>query len=644
MVSNELAVSCFEKTGALKCFSYEKHRTARGSPPAPRKPDGEPFMATYHLHISSGTKSTDSKGAGVKVRYLLRDGPYAVGYEQVVEGANVRVVKTDRAAEMVYAESGNMPGWAAADPVRFWDASDEHERANGCVYREVEVGLPEELSLNDQIALAQAFAQEVARVTGGVTPYTLAIHQQDPEHPDHRHAHILLSDRIVDGNDRTPETFFKRYNAKSLEKGGAKKSDERQAAKTSLKKNWSGRLRPLWEQMANDALDVAGVDASIDHRTLDAQRMELEALARQETDQKKRWALEDKADALDRPAQPKKGRVLTHVGADKAPDRAAMVIEYEKAKAERLELARSARIASRAIERLEFELARAKAIQEAQHVRHDRRDVGMSRAKWQDRQTARDTSPGIRHPEPPKWQQYREQVLADAYNRDVAEALGRWVRIDRVPDGLRIHNQHMDITDHGDRITAGMGGQEKEIEAILKLARAKGWKQLDITGSPEFRQKLGRAALDAGFSLSDTDLQERIMEQRRQDEEARETADLSRVQRLERAFHWGQLDHLDDPHNRCQEAEDARNGGRAFIVLAMVKDANANAFAIVEPDPQNGSKPLCFRCCQDLHVGQHVRLFVGRDGGVEVVADISPVDRPTTLVAPSAKRDDAAPG
>ncbi|MBN6743288.1 relaxase, partial [Acidithiobacillus sp. MC6.1] len=110
--------------------------------------------------------------------------------------------------------------------------------------------------------------------------------------------------------------------------------------------------------------------------------------------------------------------------------------------------------------------------------------------QW-DVETAAEQRPGIRHPEPPQWQVYRERILTEAYNRDVAQALGKWVKIERVPEGLRLHNRHMDLTDHGDRITAGMGGQEREIEAMLTLARAKGWERLDLTGSADFRQRVG---------------------------------------------------------------------------------------------------------------------------------------------------------
>ncbi|WP_312283595.1 LPD7 domain-containing protein [Candidatus Igneacidithiobacillus taiwanensis] len=136
--------------------------------------------------------------------------------------------------------------------------------------------------------------------------------------------------------------------------------------------------------------------------------------------------------------------------------------------------------------------------------------------------TAAEQRPGIRHPQREHWQEYRVRILTEAYNRDLAKALGRWVKVERKPEGLRIHNRQMDLTDYGDRIVAGMGGTEREIAALLDIAKAKGWQRLDITGSPDFREKLGRAALDAGFTLADGDLQARIQERQRQEAARRE--------------------------------------------------------------------------------------------------------------------------
>ena len=50
-------------------------------------------------------------------------------------------------------------------------------------------------------------------------PYTLAIHRggADGENP---HAHLIFSERVHDGIERSGEQWFKRYNAKAPEKGG----------------------------------------------------------------------------------------------------------------------------------------------------------------------------------------------------------------------------------------------------------------------------------------------------------------------------------------------------------------------------------------------------------------------------------------
>jgi hypothetical protein len=115
-------------------------------------------------------------------------------------------------------------------------------------------------------------------------------------------------------------------------------------------------------------------------------------------------------------------------------------------------------------------------------------------------------------------------MLTEAYNQDVAQTLGRWVRVERVEHGIHLHNREMDLTDYGDRIVAGLGGKEREIEAMLQLARAKGWQRLELTGSTLFQERAGAAALAAGFDLADAALKERILEGQRQEAEAREAA------------------------------------------------------------------------------------------------------------------------
>ncbi|MBU2721191.1 hypothetical protein HF563_17895, partial [Acidithiobacillus ferridurans] len=74
---------------------------------------------------------------------------------------------------------------------------------------------------------------------------------------------------------------------------------------------WLGDVvRPLWERLANGALAHAGVAARIDHRTLEARRIEQEQLAAQtkgEHHERAAWQHTRSAEALDRPPEPKKG-------------------------------------------------------------------------------------------------------------------------------------------------------------------------------------------------------------------------------------------------------------------------------------------------------------------------------------------------
>ena len=58
-------------------------------------------------------------------------------------------------------------------------------------------------------------------------PYTLAIHEgrsNEPGKPPNPHAHLIWSDRGHDGIERSASTWFKRYNGKAPERGGARKS------------------------------------------------------------------------------------------------------------------------------------------------------------------------------------------------------------------------------------------------------------------------------------------------------------------------------------------------------------------------------------------------------------------------------------
>ena len=86
--------------------------------------------------------------------------------------------------ECEHVEHGNMPAWAKDDPRTYWAASDDHERSNGRLYREVQFALPNELSPEARRDLARSFAEQLTDVKEGKLPYTLAFHKGESAKPD----------------------------------------------------------------------------------------------------------------------------------------------------------------------------------------------------------------------------------------------------------------------------------------------------------------------------------------------------------------------------------------------------------------------------------------------------------------------------
>jgi len=207
-------------------------------------------MAIYHL-----TTRTGKAHQGRAVRhgeYIRRVGLYA-----------------DR-KDLAFREDGNLPFWAADDPADFWRACDDLERANGRAYREIEVAIPCEFSRRQQIELVRQYCREQF---GNRHAYEVAIHDKGDGNP---HAHIMFSERQLDGIERDRAQFFTRANKKNPERGGCVKDD----AWRGTKRQKPPRLleaRARWADLQNIHLERAGEVARVDHRTLKAQGIEREA-------------------------------------------------------------------------------------------------------------------------------------------------------------------------------------------------------------------------------------------------------------------------------------------------------------------------------------------------------------------------------
>ena len=212
-------------------------------------------MASYHLTVKAGARGK----AAAHAAYIVREGKYS---------------GRDRYEDLEATASGNMPEWAAHNAAYFWQAADEHERANGTAYREIEVALPRELTTAERLELVQEF---IGQELGEKHAYQFAIHTPKAalEKDDQPHAHIMYSERIRDGIARDPDQYFKRYNANNPEKGGAKKASGGKL-ESERKEDLLG-LRERWAAMQNKYLEKYGHNDRVDHRSLKAQGIDRES-------------------------------------------------------------------------------------------------------------------------------------------------------------------------------------------------------------------------------------------------------------------------------------------------------------------------------------------------------------------------------
>ena len=204
-------------------------------------------MATYHCSVKVGGKGKASGHAA----YIAREGRHAerAGYEDLEATGH-----------------GNMPSWAEGEPASFWTAADRHERANGATYREIEIALPRELNPAQRQALVLDFIQQEI---GERHAHQWAIHNPGAalaggEQP---HAHLMYSERTIDGIERDPAQYFKRYNAKHPELGGCRK-DSAGTEERLLE------TRQRWAEVQNAHLQQHGHAARVDHRSLADQGIE----------------------------------------------------------------------------------------------------------------------------------------------------------------------------------------------------------------------------------------------------------------------------------------------------------------------------------------------------------------------------------
>lgn len=201
-------------------------------------------MATFHFSIKSG-----KKGAAVEhSRYITREGKHSKGDEQ---------------NDLVVAKHGNMPDWTNGNPLALWGAADKYERANGSAYREFEIALPNELTTEQHLEIVETLIKDHV----GAKPYQYALHSPTAsiEGVAQPHLHFMMSDRLDDGVERSPEQYFKRHNKAHPARGGCKKDSG--GKEPCVLKEQVITLRKNVASIINSNLEKHGHSARVDHRS-----------------------------------------------------------------------------------------------------------------------------------------------------------------------------------------------------------------------------------------------------------------------------------------------------------------------------------------------------------------------------------------
>ena len=239
-------------------------------------------MAIYHLRatmISRSQGRSATAAAAYRVAERIEDRRTGLTFDYAARGGvdHTEILAPDHA-----------PDWVR-DRSELWNRVEESEtRKNSQVAREVRVALPDELTHAQRVALVREYAQAQFVDRGMVADIALHAPGRTGDERNH-HAHILLTTREIDAEGSVP--------------GGGFTTKNRDWNKVEVLEGW----REAWARDSNAALERAGIEDRVDHRTLVAQRdeaLELASVGRERGDEGAELHETVRAMSLDRPPLP----------------------------------------------------------------------------------------------------------------------------------------------------------------------------------------------------------------------------------------------------------------------------------------------------------------------------------------------------
>ena len=233
-------------------------------------------MAIYHLRatmISRSQGRSATAASAYRVAERIEDRRTGLTFDYAARGGvdHTEILAPDHA-----------PDWVR-DRSELWNRVEESEtRKNSQVAREVRVALPDELTHAERVELVREFVRSQFVDRGMVADIALHAPGREGDERNH-HAHILLTTREVGEDGFTTKN--------------------RDWNKVEVLEGW----REAWARDSNAALERAGLEDRVDHRTLVAQRdeaLELASAARERGDEGAELHETVRAMSLDRPPLP----------------------------------------------------------------------------------------------------------------------------------------------------------------------------------------------------------------------------------------------------------------------------------------------------------------------------------------------------
>ena len=218
-------------------------------------------MAIYHLSVkpvSRGGGRSATAASAYRAAELVHDETTGQTFDysrkRGVEHAEI-VLPTEAARRDI--------NWAR-DREALWNEAERAEnRSNSRVAREYEIALPHELSKGQRLELVRSFASEIADRHGVAVDFAIHAPHREGDERNH-HAHLLATTRVIEPGGLGEKSTIEWSD-----------SNRRKAQLEPARKEVEA-IRERWAQLANEKLLEHGIEARIDHRSLEAQGIERE--------------------------------------------------------------------------------------------------------------------------------------------------------------------------------------------------------------------------------------------------------------------------------------------------------------------------------------------------------------------------------